>query len=987
MAYKDLIIRLSEDGPHHFLASALDEGHPVASNSFELRLDELKVTQRLNELEAAAVNTDSKENFHIDFGRELYSKVLAGDLGSYFHKQLEANDEGLRISLQFNDNANRLAALPWELLHDDEDFLVARRKTLISRMPFKQKRVQFPPIESTLHMLVIISAPNDPRCSPLDIEKEKDRILQAVDKLNGQHKMEVDFTDDATFKTIQSYLNEKDYHIVHFTGHGKKIDGQGYLVLEAEDLRAQKVDDQTISDLFADRGIRLVVLNACESVDLADMLVRKGVPAVVAMQYSILDPSATVFAFTFYQALASDRTVDQSMTEARLAMRNAKGSNKVDFATPVLYLLDPNCLHIDRIKPAGPKRFWKPVMLGDVQVMNEGFVGRQKELRLLQKAFSSGVKRAVILHGWGGIGKTVLATCLAIKMDRQFDGIFGHKCNPQTRPEDILNGLNAFLNLAGISALNQILYQPVPLKVKTAALVNILNQKRFLIILDNFEPCLDENRTRIANPELQQFVEHLLNSTASNTKYLITTRYDFDPLAGRLLGAIEHQPVPEMPLYQAVWLMNNHSQLASLSLEMKKEIYRAIGGHPWTIDMFAHHASTASVGGLLLELEPLERELKDFTLFDKSYSELDEFAKDLLLRASIFDEAVPIEALRWMMGHEEKPSPSVDVPLDMLLRWGLITGKTEGDEILYSVHTMVRLFTGLEAEKVELGLQALLMRAAQYYELKVKVSGNLWNHLRAMDYYYRAKEWMKAASIVENAWVYLARWGYVELAINILQQSAMTVSGIQRAAAIGNLSTLYHELGDLETALKLTIEAKEIFEKEGDERGIAGSLHELGRIHQDRGNYQEAIRLYEQSLYFKRIRKDNKGIANSLGQLGSIYLSQGNYQDAIRHYEPCLDLSIEMGDKQSIAKTLGQLGIIQEQQGNYGKASEFYQQSLKNFQDLGDKLSIARSLGQMGNIPYFHGDYKEAAELYQKSFEIYLVHHNGSIKSYKISGI
>ena len=42
--------------------------------------------------------------------------------------------------------------------------------------------------------------------------------------------MEVDFTDDATFETIQSYLKEKEYHIVHFTGHGSVSDGQSYLV-------------------------------------------------------------------------------------------------------------------------------------------------------------------------------------------------------------------------------------------------------------------------------------------------------------------------------------------------------------------------------------------------------------------------------------------------------------------------------------------------------------------------------------------------------------------------------------------------------------------------------------------------------------------------------------------------------------------------------------------------------------------------------------
>ena len=195
-----------------------------------------------------------------------------------------------------------------------------------------------------------------------------------------------------------------------------------------------------------------------------------------------------------------------------------------------------------KIKPAAAEIFQKPVMLGDVQVMKEGFVGRQKELRILQKALLSGVKRAAIVHGWGGIGKTVLATRLALRMNRHFEGFYGYKCNAQTRPEDILNGLCAFLNMAGISALNQILYSPAPLQVKTAALVSILNQKRFLIILDNFESCLDESQPEIADPELRQFVEHLLNATASSTKYIITTRYDFDPLEGRLMGRLSICP-------------------------------------------------------------------------------------------------------------------------------------------------------------------------------------------------------------------------------------------------------------------------------------------------------------------------------------------------------------------------------------------------------------------------------------------------------------
>ncbi|MDD1734781.1 MAG: tetratricopeptide repeat protein, partial [Methanothrix sp.] len=871
----------------HFVASAVEGGKSVAFNSFELRSDELRIIERLREMEKAAVKPESLVTFHEDFGQELYGKVLAGDLKSYFQKQLKANGEGLRISLQFDDDAQWLATLPWEFLHDGEDFLVARRNTLLSRMPSGMKKVQSAPVESVLRMLVIISAPQGKSCAPLDTEKERDRILQAVDRLYVQRKMEVDFTDDATFETIQSYLNEKDYQLVHFTGHGTEIEGQGFLVLENEDLTARQVDNQAIADLFAERGIRLVVLSACESADLADKLVRKGVPAVVAMQYSILDPSATGFAFAFYQALVSGRAIDQSLTEARLAMRNAKGSNKVDFATPVLYLLDPECLHTGKIKPSSSELFQKPVMLGEVQVMMDGFVGRQKELRILQKAFLSGVKRAAIIYGWGGIGKTVLASRLALRMTRHFEGFYGHKCHAQTRPEDILNGLCAFLNMAGISALNQVLYSPAPLHVKTAALVSILNQKRFLIILDNFESCLDASRTKIADPELRQFVEHLLNATASNTKYIITTRYDFDPLQGRLMGAIERRSVPEMPEYQAMWLMNSHSNLAGLDFERKKQIYKAIGGHPWTIGMFAHHASTATVDGLLLELGPLEQELKEFTLFDKSYSELDEAARELLRRASVFEEAVPIEALRWMMGDENEPSPPVDMPLNVLLRWGLVARQEEREETMYSVHTKVRDFVGREDG---LDHRKLQVRAAQYYERRAKARSNLWDLLHARDYYYQAEEWETAANIVIGVWEYLARCGYIELAMGLLKQSVDMASVTTKAIATGNLAILYQGVGDLKTAIRLLEEAKEVLNKQGDRRNVAAILHQLGVIHQKQGNYPEAVKLYEQSLDLAKDLGDKSGIALSLHQLGNVHYQQGNYPEAVKLYEQSLEI-------------------------------------------------------------------------------------------------
>ncbi len=738
MAYKDLVIQLSrsQENEHQFIASALEAGKPVASNSFELRLDELRIMHHLLELENEAVNTKSRVTFHRDFGQELFKTVFAGELGDYFKKHLLGNGDGLRIGLQFDESASLLVKLPWEFLHDGEDFLVARRNTLLSRLPSSQKRIKSPPIESVLRMLVIISSPVDSNCAPLNTEKERDRILRAVDKLHASGKIVVDFTDIATIETIQSYLNENDYHIVHFSGHGGCTDGCSYLVLENEDLSAWVVDNQTISDLFAGRGIRLMVLSSCKcaDLDLANKLARKGVPAVVSFQYSILDESASRFAEVFYSALTSGNPVDLSMTEARIAMRNAEGSNKLDFATPVLYLLDPDCLRIGKIVPDTFDLFQKPFMLGNLEAMIDGFVGRQKELIALQKVLLSSIKRAAVVYGLGGIGKTVLATRLALRMDRHFEGFFGHRCNPQTRAEDILIGLTSFLNMAGIDSLNQLMSSQAPISVKTATLVRILNQRRLLIILDNMESCLDEGGKQIADPELRDFVSALLSATVAGSKFIVTSRIDFDPLEGRLVSAVEHYHLPEMPYYEAIWLMNNHTSLAKLDFQKKKQIHKAVGGHPWSLDHFALQVSEgAEVDDLLERLEPLEKEAKAFTLFDHAHSQLDGEAKELLLRASIFEEAAPEEALRWMMGDDNTPSPSVSKPLRELLRLGLAVRQEEREIRLYSVHTLVRKFVQQEAKDKGIDLRPLLIRAAQHYEMQVKVNQNLWDLLRARE--------------------------------------------------------------------------------------------------------------------------------------------------------------------------------------------------------------------------------------------------------------
>jgi hypothetical protein len=88
----DFELQFSKMSPNLYRASALERGSPAAEQTFELRMSELKVLEKLKRLEEKAVCTpekEQKETFHIDFGKDLYNKIFSGSLGDYFRECLK----------------------------------------------------------------------------------------------------------------------------------------------------------------------------------------------------------------------------------------------------------------------------------------------------------------------------------------------------------------------------------------------------------------------------------------------------------------------------------------------------------------------------------------------------------------------------------------------------------------------------------------------------------------------------------------------------------------------------------------------------------------------------------------------------------------------------------------------------------------------------------------------------------------------------------
>jgi hypothetical protein len=100
-----------------------------------------------------------------------------------------------------------------------------------------------------------------------------------------------------------------------------------------------------LCNLLEGRGIRLVVLSACETAAgdfasdfsvMADGLVRCGIPAVVANQFPVDDGTVAKFVGALYQELLQSGDIDLAVSEGRVTLA-LELESVIDWGIPTLY--------------------------------------------------------------------------------------------------------------------------------------------------------------------------------------------------------------------------------------------------------------------------------------------------------------------------------------------------------------------------------------------------------------------------------------------------------------------------------------------------------------------------------------------------------------------------------------------------------------------------------------------------------------------------
>ena len=210
----------------------------------------------------------------------------------------------------------------------------------------------------------MVARPGDQHA--LDAGDEQQRLQAALAGLQREGLVELGWVAGQTYRDLEDALDDGPWHVFHFVGHGgyDRMADEGILALADETGCTHPVGADDISRLLAEHyPLRLVVLNACDTgrgsaadafSSTATALIRREIPAVVAMQFEITDSAAIRFAQTFYHHLAKHRPVDDSVMRARRALRLAK-KDSLEWGTPVLYLRAPDGHIFDATIPPPPR--------------------------------------------------------------------------------------------------------------------------------------------------------------------------------------------------------------------------------------------------------------------------------------------------------------------------------------------------------------------------------------------------------------------------------------------------------------------------------------------------------------------------------------------------------------------------------------------------------------------------------------------------------
>ncbi|WP_448564243.1 CHAT domain-containing protein, partial [Trichothermofontia sp.] len=298
------------------------------------------------------------------FGQTLYNQLFQGTIrDSWVTAQGIAYHRRERLRLRLGLKGTRLTRIPWEVLQGDRplatgtDVMFSRYQPTPIALASPLLPHLHPDLQQPLRVLVVLAAPEDQERLALRHEVETLQAeLRRVATSNERGPLpDLDLTilEQPGREALTQALEQGDYQVLHYSGHSNvsTMGGELYLVSGQTGL-TETLSGEDLAGLLVNNGICMVVLNSCRGAhaaseeitddtatqSLAESLVRRGIPGVLAMAERIPDSVALTLSRLFYRNLKQGYPVDLSLNRARQGLISAYGSHQLYWALPILYL-------------------------------------------------------------------------------------------------------------------------------------------------------------------------------------------------------------------------------------------------------------------------------------------------------------------------------------------------------------------------------------------------------------------------------------------------------------------------------------------------------------------------------------------------------------------------------------------------------------------------------------------------------------------------
>lgn len=289
----------------------------------------------------------------VSLGQEMYNALFQGGLrDSWLVAQAIAQNQRQMLRLRLGLKGNRLPRLPWEVLHEDSRPLATGTDVGFCRYQINTGLMRTLPNIITspnkpLRILMVIAGPSDQE--NLELFKEASHLREELK--SGDIQLTV--REHLGREELTQELEQGQYQVFHYAGHSSLGDSGGdvYLVSSKTGL-TETLNGDDLAGLLVNNGVQLAVFNSCRSAytatsdspdsskdrNLAEALVKRGIPGVLAMAERIPDEVALTLTCLLYRNINQGHPIDLSLSRARQGLISAYGSNQLYWALPVLYL-------------------------------------------------------------------------------------------------------------------------------------------------------------------------------------------------------------------------------------------------------------------------------------------------------------------------------------------------------------------------------------------------------------------------------------------------------------------------------------------------------------------------------------------------------------------------------------------------------------------------------------------------------------------------